>query len=93
MTQLRALWLSPATFVWMVLMIATCASTWWLKSGASTSMLATAAILVIAAVKVRLVITHFMELKDAPIKWRLFFEAWVVVFPGIVLAGFWFARG
>lgn len=87
-----ALWLSPVTFVWMVLMLATCASTWWLKSGASTSMIATAAILVIAAVKVRLVMIHFMELKDAPIKWRLFFEAWVVVFPGIVLAGFWFAR-
>lgn len=92
MEQPRALWLSPATFVWGILMLATCASTWWLKSGASTSMMATAAILIIAAVKVRLVIIHFMELKDAPIKWRLFFEAWVVVFPGIVLAGFWFAR-
>ena len=93
MTQPRALWFSPVSFVWMVLMLATCASTWWLKSGASTSMIATAAILIIAAVKVRLVMIHFMELKDAPFKWRLFFEAWVVVFPGIVLAGFWLARG
>ena len=74
-------------------MLATCASTWWLKSGASTSMIATVAILVIAAVKVRLVMVHFMELKYAPIKWRLFFEAWVVIFPGVILAGFWLAGG
>ena len=72
-------------------MLATCASTWWLKSGASTSMAATAAILVIAAVKVRLVIIHFMELKHAPWTWRVFFEAWVVVFPGVILTAFWLA--
>jgi heme/copper-type cytochrome/quinol oxidase subunit 4 len=86
-----ALLFSPVSFVWMLLMLATCASTWWLKSGASTSMAATAAILVIAAVKVRLVIIHFMELKDAPWKWRAFFEAWVVVFPGVILVAFWLA--
>ncbi len=86
-----ALWLSPATFVWVVLMTATCASTWWLKSGAATSMAATAAILVIAAVKVRLVMVHFMELKDAPLVWRLLFEAWAVIFPGAILVGFWLA--
>jgi len=87
------LWLGTASFVWVALMLATCASTWWLKSGASTSMAATAAILVIAAVKVRLVMIHFMELKDAPLKWRLFFEAWVVVFSSVILAGFWLAAG
>ncbi|MCK9285390.1 MAG: cytochrome C oxidase subunit IV family protein [Rhodocyclaceae bacterium] len=83
------LWLGTPTLVWAVLMLATCASTWWLKSGAATSMLATAAILVIAAVKVRLVIIHFMELGDAPLKWRIFFELWVIVFSGVILAGFW----
>ena len=82
------LWLSIPSLVWALLMLATCASTWWLKSGAATSMVTTAAILVIAAVKVRMVMIHFMELKDAPWKWRLFFEAWVVVFPGVILAGF-----
>ena len=86
-----ALLFSPVSFVWLTLMLATCASTWWLKSGASTSMAATAAILVIAAVKVRLVIIHFMELKHAPWKWRVFFEAWVVVFPGVILTAFWLA--
>ena len=83
------LWLATPTLVWVVLMLATCASTWWLKSGATTSMLATAAILVIAAVKVRLVMIHFMELGDAPLKWRIFFELWVIVFSGVILAGFW----
>ena len=88
-----ALLFSPVTLVWMVLMLATCASTWWLKSGASTSMIATVAILVIAAVKVRLVMIHFMELKNAPMRWRLAFETWVLVFPGIIFAGFWLAGG
>ena len=87
------LWFGIPSLVWAVLMLATCASTWWLKSGAATSMAATAAILVIAAVKVRLVMIHFMELKDAPLKWRLFFEAWVVVFSSVILAGFWLAAG
>lgn len=85
------LWFGIPSLVWAVLMLATCASTWWLKSGAATSMAATAAILVIAAVKVRLVMIHFMELKDAPWQWRLFFETWVVVVSGVILGGFWLA--
>ena len=42
--------------------------------------------MVIAAVKVRLVMIHFMDLGHAPWRWRLVFEAWTVVFVSIILA-------
>ena len=80
---------TPATIVWLVLMLATCASTWWLKSGVAASFIATASIMLIAGIKVRLVIIHFMELGNAPFPWRVFFESWVIVVTAIILLGFW----
>lgn len=87
-----ALLLTPATAVWLALMLATCASTWWLKSATAAPFVATALIMLIAAVKVRLVIIHFMELGNAPLRWRFLFEAWVVAVSAIILAGYWVAR-
>jgi hypothetical protein len=46
----------------------------------------------IAAVKVRYVVLDFMELRNAPIPARVFFEAWPFVVAAIIL-GFWFATG
>jgi heme/copper-type cytochrome/quinol oxidase subunit 4 len=83
-----ALLFSPASVVWLLLMLATCASTWWLKSGAATSAVATAFIMLIAAFKVRLVIVHFMELGGAPWPWRLLFDGWIVVCTTVILFGF-----
>jgi len=77
---------SPATVIWAILMLATCASTWGLSKDATSTAIATAAIMVIAAVKVRLVMIHFMDLGHAPWRWRLVFEAWAVVFGSIILA-------
>lgn len=80
---------SLVTLVWLALMIATAASTWGLRGGLATSLVASVAIMLIAGVKVRLVIIHFMELGHAPLPWRLFFEAWWVVVTAIIIAGFW----
>jgi Prokaryotic Cytochrome C oxidase subunit IV len=52
------------TLVWLILILATCASTWCLSSD--------------AGIKVRLIMIHFMELGRAPWRWRLVFEVWVV---------------
>jgi len=71
------------TFVWLILVLATCASTWWLSSDGGAVVLASVAILAIAGIKVRLIMIHFMELGRAPWGWRLVFEVWVVV---VVLA-------
>jgi heme/copper-type cytochrome/quinol oxidase subunit 4 len=71
------------TLVWLILILATCASTWCLSSDGGAVVLASVAILAIAGIKVRLIMIHFMELGRAPWRWRLVFEVWVV---GVVLA-------
>jgi hypothetical protein len=75
----------PVTVVWLILMLATCATTWWLSKDAFSPVVAALSILSIAAVKARLVLLHFMELKNAPLRWRLLFEAWVLISIATVL--------
>lgn len=75
----------PVTVIWAALMLATCASTWWLSGDGAAPTVATVAIVVIAAVKIRFVLLHFMELKDAPTAWRAVFEAWLVVVTAIIV--------
>jgi caa(3)-type oxidase subunit IV len=62
-----ALLRTPATGVWVVLIVAT-AATWTLGTnhGFGNHTLASVAILLIAFIKVRLVGLYFMELRDAP---------------------------
>jgi len=67
------------TMVWLFLMVATIATTWWLSKDGFSPIVGTVAIFAIAAFKVRLVLLHFMELKHAPLPWRLVFEAWVLL--------------
>ena len=86
MTLLR----KPVSMVWIVLMVATCVSTWMLSKDAFAPTVAAVGVLLIAAFKIRLVMLHFMELRDAPIPVRLAFEAWIVVATGVVL-GFYLA--
>jgi heme/copper-type cytochrome/quinol oxidase subunit 4 len=78
------------TIVWLLLMVATCTSTWMLSKDAFSPVVAMVGIFVIAAVKVRYVILDFMELRDAPLPVRAAFEAWIVVVTLLIL-GFWFA--
>jgi heme/copper-type cytochrome/quinol oxidase subunit 4 len=75
----------PATIIWAALMLATCASTWWLGKDLVLPTAATVAIVIIAAVKIRLVLMHFMELRTAPWAWRLVFEIWLVAITGLIV--------
>jgi len=75
----------PVSLVWLVLMLATCVSTWGLSKVAFSPVVAAVSIFLIAAFKVRLVLLHFMELKSAPLPWRLVFEAWVLISTAAVL--------
>ena len=72
-----------ASLVWLSLLVATLC-TWWVAehhgAGAWTVLL----IMLIAAGKARAVALHFMELKAAPLAWRLVFEAWVLLSTGMV---------
>lgn len=86
MTVLR----KPLSIVWMLLMAATCVSTWMLSKDAFSSTVAATGVLLIAAYKIRLVMLYFMELRDAPVPIRMVFQAWIVVATSVIL-GFYLA--
>ena len=76
----------PVSLIWLLLMTATCATTWWLSKDSFTATVGTVATMLIAAFKVRLVLLHFMELRHAPTPLRLIFEAWVLVVTAAILS-------
>ncbi len=83
--------LQPVTLVWAALVLATCVAWWSASHGVFPSFEATAIVMIIAAVKARLVILHFMDLKKAPRPWRFLFEGWVVLSTCVILGGYWYA--
>ena len=80
------------TWVWLGLMVLTCVTTWGLSKALFSPAVAVVGIFVIAAVKVRYVMLDFMELREAPIRVRVAFEAWPFGVAAMIL-GFWFATG
>jgi heme/copper-type cytochrome/quinol oxidase subunit 4 len=75
----------PVSVVWAALIVATCTSTWWVTQGGFGASAATASIVLIAAFKVRLVMLHFMELRNAPLAWRCVYEGWLLVATASIL--------
>jgi Prokaryotic Cytochrome C oxidase subunit IV len=88
---MTALLRTPATAVWVVLITATGVS-WALgtQHGMHSHQLASAIILLIAFIKVRLVGMYFMELREAPNVLRGLFEAYCLVVCTLLLAVFIF---
>ena len=91
---------TPATIVWLVLMLATCASTWWLKSGVAASFIATASIMLIAGINVAVFYSTKLARRtnavgageDAPLASKVVaaisFTAWTGVLAGGRFLGF-----
>jgi heme/copper-type cytochrome/quinol oxidase subunit 4 len=75
----------PVTIVWAALMLATCASTWLLSKNSVTPEVATVAIMLIAAVKVRLVIRYFMEVRRAPLALRFICDGWLLAVTALII--------
>ena len=80
------------TWVWLALMVLTCATTWGLSKELFSPVVAVVGNFLIAAVKVRYVMLDFMELRNAPIPVRVAFEVWPFGVTAVIL-GFWFATG
>jgi len=87
---MRSLVVQPVTFIWVALVLATSFAWWSANGGVVPSVEATAIVVIVAAVKARLVILYFMDLKAAPRSWRLLFEAWVALSTGVILGGYWY---
>jgi heme/copper-type cytochrome/quinol oxidase subunit 4 len=75
----------PVSIVWAALMLATYTSTWLLSKNSVTPEVATVAIMVIAAVKVRLVMGHFMEVRRAPPALRFVCDGWLLAVTALIL--------
>lgn len=89
---MTALFRTPATAVWVLLITATGVS-WVLgnQHGIHGHELASVIILLIAFVKVRLVGLYFMELREAPNVLRGLFEAYCLIVCALLLGVFIFA--
>nr|WP_088178958.1 MULTISPECIES: cytochrome C oxidase subunit IV family protein [Dechloromonas] len=79
---------NPAHRAWLVLLIAT-AITWYLGEVGAAGTGAIIAMLLIAFVKGRLVILDFMELREAPLMWRLLLEGWLILVSSLILLAYW----
>jgi len=80
-----------ATAVWLLLVVATFASWWLIEQRGIGAHIATTAALLIAAFKVRMVLRNFMELRTAPWVFGVLFDAWILVFVGAIVVGYWIA--
>lgn len=86
---MKALLRDSITPIWFLLMLLTIVS-WFLGTHQSDGAqqgdyTAVIGIFVMAFYKVRLVIMHFMEVRNAPIPLRVFCEAWLVVVCGALI--------
>ncbi len=75
----------PVTIVWAALMLATFTSTWLLSKNRVAPEVATVAIMLIAAVKVRLVMGHFMEVRRAPLALRFVCDGWLLAVTALIV--------
>jgi hypothetical protein len=85
---MNALFLNPANRAWLVLLVAT-GATWWLGEVGAAGTGAILAMLAITFIKGRLVILDFMELRGAPLMWRLLLEGWLILVGGLILLAYW----
>ena len=79
---------NPAHRAWVVLIIAT-GITWYLGEVGAAGTMAIIAMLVIAFIKGRLVILDFMELREAPLMWRVLLEGWLILVSSLILLAYW----
>lgn len=73
---------------WLVLLVAT-GATWWIGEVSAAGTGAILAMLAIAFIKGRLIILDFMELRGAPLMWRLLLEGWLILVGGLILLAYW----
>jgi caa(3)-type oxidase subunit IV len=79
---------NPAHRAWLALIVAT-SITWYLGEVGAAGTLSIVAMLAIAFFKGRLVILDFMELRGAPLLWRLLLEGWLILVSSLILLAYW----
>lgn len=85
---MSAFFLNSAHRAWLVLLVAT-GITWWLGDVGAAGTGVILAMLAITFIKGRLVILDFMELRGAPLMWRLLLEGWLILVSSLILLAYW----
>jgi len=78
------------TYIWAILVAATLLS-WFLKGDAISAKVGATAVILIAAFKINLVVSHFMELKWQPRPFRFIVTGWLALVTIIIIGGYWAA--
>lgn len=81
---MKALWRLPITRAWLALVSATLL-VFALVENEAPARMATIAIVLIAAFKLRLVFLHFMELSSGVMPWRRLAEIWIAVVTTLIV--------
>ena len=81
-----------ALLAWMFLACATLATYLLVEGRGSTLEWGISTVMVVSAIKALTIVLHYMELKHAPLGWRLAFELWVAGAACMIL-GLWFFSG
>ena len=81
-----------AVLTWAFLVCASIATGLLIEGKGLGPAAAVSLILLIAVLKARMIVLHYMELKHAPLQWRLAFELWVVAAASLIL-GIWLFTG
>jgi lipopolysaccharide export LptBFGC system permease protein LptF len=74
-----------------VALVAASLSAWLLTEDARDGRIATTLVILIAAGKMHLVVSHFMEVPWAARPWRQILAAWILLVALAVLGCYWFA--
>lgn len=83
--------LQPATITWTILMVLTI-SGFVAIDFSLRSTLGVAVVMLLSAVKVRLVLYRFMEIAETPVGLRIFFNIWLTLCASVIFVLYWLAR-
>ena len=79
---------NTADRVWLIMLAATL-TTWILGSGGASGTWAVLVMLTLAWVKGVLVILDFMELRHAPLLWRILLLGWLSLITALIVLFYW----
>jgi len=79
-----------AIAIWAILIAASLFSV-FLKGNAVPAKVGATAVILIAAFKINLVVSHFMELKWQPRPFRFIVTGWLALVTIIIIGGYWAA--
>ncbi|MCV7410631.1 cytochrome C oxidase subunit IV family protein [Mycobacterium florentinum] len=76
----------PAVSVWLGLVLLSGVSFAVIEGGLVTA-IASAVVVLIAGLKVRLIMVYFMELKSVPRNWQVMYTVWIIAASALLMIG------